>query len=125
MSAADEVRATLGVDSAGEPLTGARRYELRFEAGQAPPVHGFWSLTSRATDASPTCGRLNSDDGLTTGTDGCLSIRVQPQEPLAREQRSNWLPTPAGAFRLVLRLFWPRTDVLATGWSLPPVTRVS
>jgi hypothetical protein len=124
-SSADEIPATLHEDRHGEPLTGARRYEIRFEPGEAPPVHAFWSLTTCDLDASRAGprGRLSSDDGLTTGTDGSLSIHVQVTEPVAREQRSNWLPAPSGPFRVELRLFWPCTDVLTRGWSPPAIDR--
>ncbi|MCK0113101.1 DUF1214 domain-containing protein [Ornithinimicrobium sp. F0845] len=33
------------VDREGEPLSGEHRYELRFEAGETPPVSVLWNLS--------------------------------------------------------------------------------
>ena len=116
-SLADEVPATVSTDAEGRPLTGEHRYQLRFGPDDPPPVRGFWALDSgRST--------IGDADGLTTGPDGSLTIYIQPDPPSAREQRSNWLPAPQDVFGLVLRLFWPGTDVLERRWSPPAVTRV-
>ncbi|MGK4455503.1 DUF1214 domain-containing protein, partial [Klebsiella pneumoniae] len=32
-------------DAKGQKLNGSRRYRLRFDAGNLPPVDAFWSLT--------------------------------------------------------------------------------
>jgi hypothetical protein len=36
----------------------------------------------------------------------------------------NWLPAPAGGFRLNLRLYWPRRAALTGAWRPPPVQRL-
>ena len=36
----------------------------------------------------------------------------------------NWLPTPAGPFRLNLRIYRPKASVLSGAWQPPPVQRV-
>jgi hypothetical protein len=116
-SLADEVPATVSTDAEGRPLTGSHRYQLRFGPDDPPPVRGFWALDSgRST--------IGDADGLIAGPDGSLTIYIQPDPPAAREQRSNWLPTPEDVFGLVLRLFWPGIDVLERRWSPPAVTRV-
>jgi hypothetical protein len=121
-TAGDEVLATVDEDRDGRPLDGAARYTLRFGVDRPPPVHGFWSLAAFGDGGCR--ARLVSDDGLTIGEDGALTIHVQPRPPAAREQRPNWLAIPVGPFRLVLRMFWPTGDVLAHRWTPPALTRV-
>jgi hypothetical protein len=47
---------------------------------------------------------------------------MQTEEP-APEKRANWLPTPAGPFRPVIRMYQPRSEVLDGTYTLPPVTK--
>jgi hypothetical protein len=103
-------------DAAGRPLTGSRRYVLRFGPDTPPPVHGFWALTVPGAGVS-----LGDRDGLTVDGDGSLPILIQHDRP-PRASRSNWLPVPPGDFTLVLRLYWPRDEVLRRHWTPPAVT---
>ena len=119
---ADALPALTRVDAEGRPLSGRHRYELRFGPEAAPPVHGSWVVTAHA----PTEGRsmsLGDRDGLTLDGDGSLPIHIQHDRP-ARARRSNWLRVPAGEFTLVLRLYWPREEVLERRWTPPAVTRI-
>jgi hypothetical protein len=113
--AADEVEAVISRDADGRPLSGEHAYRLRF-ADQPPPVRGFWSLSS---------GRacVGDADGLTIGTDGSLTLALQPDPPTDRTPCANWLPVPRGEFSLALRLYWPAADVLERRWAPPPVVR--
>ena len=45
--------------------------------------------------------------GLVHGDDGSLTIVLQHDEPTDADARANWLPTPAGAFRPILRMYEP------------------
>jgi hypothetical protein len=117
-SAADLFAAVVSEDADGHPLSAAHRYRLRFPADDLPPVRGCWSLASGRS-------AIGDADGLTVALDGSLTIYIQPEPPRAREQRSNWLPTPSEGFRLVLRMCWPAADVLDGRWSPPTVTRVA
>jgi hypothetical protein len=36
----------------------------------------------------------------------------------------NWLPAPAGDFRLILRMYQPRPEALDGTYVLPPIRRV-
>lgn len=117
------------VDSDGEPLDGARRYQLRFR--ETPPCGAFWSVTMYdAQDfflvANP-IDRYSIGDrtpGLRFADDGSLTIVLQADEPRDPERRANWLPTPAGAFRPILRMYEPDEAVFDGSYELPPVTRV-
>jgi hypothetical protein len=127
-SAGDEVPAFVSMDLDGEPLRGGRRYLLRFDADEPPPVKGFWSLACCADPAPGGEGhcrsRIGSEDGLTLGLDGSLSIYIESLPPAGRELRWNWLPAPDGEFSLVLRLFWPLGELRERRWSPPAVTRI-
>jgi hypothetical protein len=124
-SAADEVPAGLRTDADGRPLSGKHWYVLRFAPDRPPPVHGFWSLSTYDGQGSvaPCAARasIGDADGLTVDIDGSLPIHIQPEPPAGR---GNWLAAPPGDFTLVLRLFWPLTEVLERRWRPPEVTRV-
>ena len=112
-------------DSTGQLLSGEHSYTLRFD--HAPPVDAFWSLTVyNAQDkllVDNPIGRykIGSDTrGLVTAADGSVTVSAQH---LAPAEPANWLPTPAGPFYLVLRLYQPKADVLDGGYSLPDVVR--
>ena len=106
-------------------MTGANSYELRFEAGEFPPVNWFWSIT--LYDAKTTAMYPNpleryaiSDrtPGLKFGNDGSLTLSFCHNDP---EDKANWLPAPEGEFYLVLRLYAAKSEVLAGEWTPPPV----
>jgi hypothetical protein len=118
------------VDGDGEPLDGSRSYELRFTA--PPPCRAFWSVTMY--DASDfflvenPIDRYSIGDrtrGLADGDDGSLTIVMQSQEPAEPARKANWLPTPAGAFRPILRMYEAGDAVFDGGYELPPITRTS
>ena len=116
------------VDADGNDLDGARSYELRFTT--PPPCRAFWSVTMYDTPdfflvANP-IDRYSIGDrtpGLHRQEDGSLTIVMQPDEPSEPERRANWLPTPAGAFRPILRMYEPNDAVFDGGYELPPITR--
>jgi hypothetical protein len=119
------------VDSSGIPLTGANKYMLHFAKDQLPPVNAFWSVTmyelpssllyENALDRylinSPMLPKLKRDK------DGGLTIYIQHASPGPKLQ-ANWLPAPAGAFQLAMRLYWPKTEALDGTWKNPPLERV-
>jgi hypothetical protein len=120
------------VDEAGQKLTGANRYVLRFPPGQLPPVNSFWSLTmydlpdsllvanpiNRYLINSPMLPQLMRD------ADGGLTLLIQNQSP-GKGKEANWLPAPNGPFRMYLRLYWPKADALNGGWTKPPLQRMA
>jgi hypothetical protein len=115
-------------DSRGRRLTGKHRYTIRFRRGQLPPANAFWSLTMYGKDrylVDNPIDRYAIGDrtaGLERGKDGSLTIYVQHDRPRGKAA-ANWLPAPAGAFRLALRIYEPRRGVLNGRWLPPPVLR--
>jgi len=118
------------VDSDGQALSGSHQYRLRFSS--PPPCGAFWSITMYdATDfflvANP-IDRYSIGDrtrGLVTHPDGSLTIALQHDQPEDLTLRANWLPTPQGAFRPLLRIYEPDPAVFDGSWQLPPITRVT
>lgn len=116
------------LDDRGEQLNGAHRYEFALE--RTPPVDAFWSLTMYDTPdfhlVTNPLDRYSIGDrteGLVTGQDGSLTIYMQKDSPGA-EKESNWLPSPAGDFRPIMRMYQPGEDILNGSYVLPPITRV-
>lgn len=113
-------------DADGVPLDGRRRYQLRFET--PPPVGAFWSVTMYSTPdfllvANP-LGRYSIGDrtpGLHRTTDS-LTIYLQHDPPGSPEELANWLPTPDGDFRPILRMYEPDEAVFDGRYELPPIT---
>lgn len=119
------------VDAAGEKLDGSQhRYTLRFAAGDLPPAHAFWSLTmyelpssmltpnplNRYLLNSPMLPQFVRDAG------GGITFYVQHESP-GEDKEANWLPAPKGPFFAVMRIYWPRPEVLHGTWKQPPLQR--
>jgi len=126
--AEDAVYPATDVDASGHPLTGANRYLLRFPPGTLPPAKAFWSVTLYGADhflAANPLGRyaLGDRDPMRADPDGTLEMYIQRDDP-GPERRANWLPAPAGAFNLIMRLYYPKPAVLDGLWKPPPVVRV-
>jgi hypothetical protein len=113
-------------DGAGRTLVGGHDYVMRFPAGQLPPNDAFWSLT--ITDVvgymvSNSLGPSSFDDrsNLARNADGSIDIYLQHEAPAGHEQ--NWLPTPAGKFKLMLRAYLPGAAILNGTYRVPAVVR--
>jgi hypothetical protein len=118
------------VDGSGKTLDGTRSYELRFTS--TPPCRAFWSVTMYDTPdfylIENPIGRYSVGDrtpGLETADDGSLTIYMQHDEPSDPHRRANWLPTPAGTFRPILRMYEPEESVFDGNYELPPITRAA
>jgi hypothetical protein len=128
----DAVYPLTTIDSAGRPFNGANRYILRFREGQIPPVQGFWSLTMYDADFFFVNNPLNKytvspRNNLQYNPDGSLDIYVQNASP-GKDKEANWLPAPAGDFKLMLRMYWPEEkdpSILDGTWQPPAVERVN
>lgn len=114
-------------DDAGDRLSGVRAYRLHFPADQLPPSDAFWSLTATDTVGymviRPT-GRSSVDDhsGLVKNSDGSVDILLQPDQP--SDAKQNWLTTPPGRFKLMLRAYLPKAAVVDGDYDVPPVAQV-
>jgi hypothetical protein len=114
------------VDSNGDRLDGRNRYRLVFAS--PPPADAFWSLTVYGSPGPLIANSLNRyaigdrTPGVVRDEDGALPILLQHDEPAGGP--ANWLPTPAGQFHLMLRLYWPQPAVLDRRWVPPPVERL-
>ena len=114
-----------GVDGKGQPLGGNKRYVIHFRKPQIPPVRAFWSITMYDADGYMVKNpieryAIGDRDKLKLNQDGSLDLYLQRTSPGADKQ-SNWLPAPAGAFNLTMRLYWPQTAILTGTWNPPPV----
>jgi hypothetical protein len=59
---------------------------------------------------------------LKKDADGGLTLYVQHDSP-GDDKESNWLPAPNGPFLMVMRLYWPKPEVLDGTWKQPPLER--
>lgn len=114
-------------DVNGDTLNGAHRYEVTFEP--PPPAEAFWSLTMYDTPnyylVENPIHRYSIGDrtpGLRYDDDGSITILMQTEAPEGN-QAANWLPTPPGDFRPVLRMYVPGDRVLDGTYAMPPVRR--
>ncbi|WP_220039842.1 DUF1214 domain-containing protein [Nonomuraea aridisoli] len=117
------------LDDQGERLNGSRTYTMHFEAGQLPPVRGFWSLTvyNKHHFFHPneldrfSLGTKNKN--LAYGQDGSLTLTVGGEAPSDPALHANWLPAPDEEFTLYLRAYWPDTSIVEGSWQPPAVAR--
>ncbi|TQK69538.1 DUF1254 domain-containing protein [Nocardioides sp. SLBN-35] len=121
------------LDRTGQPLTGAKRYVVHLPADQLPPLTdtGFWSLTLYDNDGFVVANEIdryaiNDRTDLHRNADGSFDLYVQATRPSDPEQAQNWLPTPAGGFRLLWRMYGTQTTAIpgildGTGWRVPAV----
>jgi hypothetical protein len=111
------------VDGAGHVLSGEHNYIMHFPPGDLPPVDAFWSLTMADAKERFVANPINrflvsNRSGLMPNPDGSTDIYIQDAAPAGHE--SNWLPAPAGTFRLWLRAYMPGAAILDGTWA-PPV----
>ncbi|WP_091234052.1 DUF1254 domain-containing protein [Microbacterium sp. 3J1] len=117
------------VDDRGEQLTGARTYTLRLDP--PPPVRAFWSITMYSVPdfylVENPLGRYSLGDrtpGVILDDDGALTITISHEKPEDAKAAANWLPSPAGDFRPVMRMYEPDSAVLDQSYVFPAITRV-
>ncbi len=63
---------------------------------------------------------IGDRDKLKFNSDGSLDIYIQHESPGA-DREANWLPAPADDFNMVLRLYWPRSEIVTGEWTPPPL----
>jgi hypothetical protein len=116
------------VDADGNTLMGDQKYTLRLDP--LPPVDAFWSLTMYNVPdfylVANSADRYSIGDrtpGLKSDEDGSVTIYMQKESPGA-DKESNWLPTPDGAFRPILRAYAPQPPLLEGTYVLPAIQKV-
>jgi hypothetical protein len=127
----DAVYPIAKVDSEGKPLSGIHRYVIHFAKGEQPPVKGFWSLTMYDADGffvpNPLDRpNLSQRDKFNFYGDGSLDLYIQKDSP-GKDKEANWLPSPEGAFGIMLRLYWPNEkapSIIDGSWKPPAVRAV-
>lgn len=109
-------------DGDGRTFSGASRYILHVPPAAVPSAKTYWTIAALTdSDATVDDGRpalaANAPD-LQRNADGSLDIVIQATSP--DDAAANWLATPSGRFRLILRLYAP---LPAEDWWPPPVLR--
>ncbi len=109
-------------DGDNQALNGGKKNTVTFQKGALPPVDGFWSVSMYDASDFFVENSLhrnaigNRTEGLKTVPDGSLAIYVQKQAPEA-DKIGNWLPAPEGNFRMSMRLYVPRAEILEGKWT--------
>ena len=57
------------------------------------------------------------------GPDGSRTVTLQHEPPEDPTAAANWLPTPLGEFRPIMRLYQPKPEVLDGSYQVPPIHR--
>lgn len=118
------------VDQDGEQLTGEHQYTLRL--APTPPAGAFWSLTMYSMPkyflVPNEIERYSLGDrtpGIQYDDDGGLTITMSAVPPSDPTARANWLPTPPGPFRPLLRMYEPSSDIIDGTYAIPAIQRVT
>ncbi len=122
----DAIFLTARFDGGGQRLDGANRYVLHFDRNNVPPAEAFWSLSlydeQRRFVANPLNRHNISASEIKPNADGSLDIYIQNADP-GKDKEANWLPAPKGSFNLILRVYWPKPEVLDGKWVAPGIRR--
>jgi hypothetical protein len=124
----DAIYPSLSTDDEGRRLDGKKKYILRFENGQFPPVNAFWSVTAYDADGYFIPNALNRQalgdrNKLKFNLDGSLDLYLQSDSPGA-DKESNWIPVAKAPFTLLMRLYAPMSEIIDRSWTPPPVKRL-
>lgn len=117
------------VDIDGNPLSGDCHYKINFK--EVPPVEAFWSITmydmpnyylveneiQRYSIGSRT-------QGLTYNEDGSLTIYISKEPPVDKALKTNWLPSPTGRFRPMLRMYLPKDRITSKEYIIPGIQKM-
>ena len=109
------------------PITTTIKDRIAEIVFDVPPVNAFWSITLYDAEGFQVGNELNrfavsSWMPFKTNADGSLDLYFQHQNP-GKEREANWLPAPAGAFNLTMRLYGPKPEALNGKWNPPAVKR--
>ena len=120
-------------DAAGDLLDGSGNatYLLRFAGPDLPPHHpgGYWSVTMYDENSHLVANDIDryatrdSRPGFVRDADGGATITMSAVLPEGLPE-ANWLPAPAGRFRLGLRVYYPGASAIDGAWLPPGVERL-
>ncbi len=117
------------LDADGNKLNGANQYRMYFPPGQLPPVNAFWSLTMYDSSDLLVTNKINRYlvnssmmSKFKKDPDNGLTLYLQHESP-GKDKEANWLPAPAGIFRVVMRLYWPKPEALNGTWKQPQIVK--
>ena len=118
---AEAIYIVANADVEGRPLDGANRYTLSLIADALPPARACWSLSLYEVSADGRATFLSalSDDDAKPSPGGLVEIRLQ-----GHQADGNWLQTPTGPIRLVLRVYEPKPALLEGRYRLPGIKRI-
>ncbi|WP_336516910.1 DUF1254 domain-containing protein [Pollutibacter soli] len=124
----DAIYPSTSVDANGNALNGANKYVLHFDKGKTPPANAFWSLTMYDPDGYMVANAINRNaigdrSNLKKNSDGSVDIIIQNESP-GKAVESNWLPAPKGDFNVLLRVYWPKTEMLDGSWNIPAIKKL-
>ena len=125
----DAIYPSCYVDADGNPLNGNNKYMLHFEKGKTPPANAFWSLTMYDPDGYFVDNPINrytlgDRSNLKVNEDKAIDIYIQKDNP-GKDIEANWLPAPEGSFNLLLRVYWPKEEMINRRWNPPTVIKVN
>lgn len=123
----EAVYPTVWTDSDKDPLDGKNNYTVTFET---IPTNGFWSLTMYDVPnfylVKNPINRYSLGDrtkGIIYNENGSITITLSHEEPASEKGKANWLPTPAGEFRPMLRVYQPKEALLMGKYTLPAIQK--
>ncbi|CAH0992455.1 hypothetical protein SIN8267_02580 [Sinobacterium norvegicum] len=116
-------------DTNNQMMSGDDVYTLHFDKGGLPPVNGFWSLTAYALpeklveqNAIDRYSFGDRTEGIRYNDDGSLTLWLQHEAPA--DKSKNWLPTPAGYFMTVMRMYEPGEAILNKQYQLSRIKMI-
>jgi hypothetical protein len=118
-------------DSDGKPLDGTNTYTITFDMNNLPPVSEFWELpmydaAGYFVDNEINRYSINSfqlETGLLHVENNMLVIYLQHEKPTDPNQFKNWLPTPAGGFRMTPRFYGPHYSLIDGSYDMPKIVK--
>lgn len=87
-------------------------------------IVGLWAVDGEIAWFEKLRTWLRGGAGLVRSEQGSLTIHMQHDEPDDPTARANWLPTPAGPFRPLLRIYEPDEAVFDGRFELPAIRKV-
>lgn len=125
----DAIYPTCQIDADGKQLNGSNKYTIHFDKGKMPPANAFWSLTmydpnGYFVDNPIDRYAIGDRSDLTMNADGSVDIYFQNASP-GKEKENNWLPAPTGDFNLLMRVYWPKDEMINGTWQIPSVKKMN